>query len=391
MAPVMFFPTLMPKLQIQWHLSNTEAGFINGVFFGGYALSAPLLVGLTDRLDTRRIYLFSAVLGGLSQIGFSLFADGVLSASVLRFAAGISLAGTYMPGLKVLSERITGTNQSRAISFYTASYGLGMALSVFFSGLILSWPGVDLGQSWRMPACLLAAGSGVTAVLFAVMTAGEKKPAVSGGSWADLLDFRRILRNRPAVGYILGYGVHCWELFGYRSWLVAFLFAGAAFQADAFTRMDLPAVAGLIILAGVPASILGNEMAVHRGRRRVITLFMLSSGLIGCLIGFAVASYLPVLIGLCFLYGIAVMLDSGALTSGLVMAAGEGEGGRTMALYSFVGFIMATAAPLAFGAVLDLLGEGPLGWGTAFAVLGLAGMTGPVWLKLFSSGRKPLP
>ena len=38
-----------------------------------------------------------------------------------------------------------------------------------------------------------------------------------------LLDFRPVLANRRALAYVLGYGVHCWELFATRSWLVAFL------------------------------------------------------------------------------------------------------------------------------------------------------------------------
>jgi hypothetical protein len=37
-----------------------------------------------------------------------------------------------------------------------------------------------------------------------------------------LLDFRPVLHNRPAMGYILGYGAHCFELYGIRTWLVAF-------------------------------------------------------------------------------------------------------------------------------------------------------------------------
>ena len=33
------------------------------------------------------------------------------------------------------------------------------------------------------------------------------------------LDFRPVFRNRKAVGYMLAYGGHCWELFAFRTWL----------------------------------------------------------------------------------------------------------------------------------------------------------------------------
>ena len=44
---------------------------------------------------------------------------------------------------------------------------------------------------------------------------------------------------------------------------------------------------------------------------------------------------------------------------------------------------MAFLAPLAFGFVLDVVGNGVYGWGFAFVILGLVAMSGPIWLKLF--------
>ena len=37
-----------------------------------------------------------------------------------------------------------------------------------------------------------------------------------------LLDFRPVFRNRAALGYILGYAAHCFELYALRTWIVAF-------------------------------------------------------------------------------------------------------------------------------------------------------------------------
>ena len=47
----------------------------------------------------------------------------------------------------------------------------------------------------------------------------RSKPKPKSG---PLLDFRPVFRNRPALGYILGYGSHCFELYGMRTWIVAF-------------------------------------------------------------------------------------------------------------------------------------------------------------------------
>ena len=47
---------------------------------------------------------------------------------------GAGLAGTYMPGLKELSDRTAGPRQSRAIAFYTSTFGIGSSLSLWMAG-----------------------------------------------------------------------------------------------------------------------------------------------------------------------------------------------------------------------------------------------------------------
>ncbi len=87
-------------------------------------------------------------------------------------------------------------------------------------------------------------------------------------------------------------------------------------------------------------------------------------------------------------YGAITTSDSGSLTVGLYEAARAEEQGRTMAVYSALGFTMAFLAPLAFGGVLDLAGGGATAWGLAFVALILLPLTGPLWLYIFG-GRPP--
>ncbi len=373
----MYFPALLPSFQAEWGLSNTEAGWINGIFYGGYAAFVPILVSLTDRIDARRIYLCSAVVGAASMAGFGWLAEGTLTAMLFRFCAGVSLAGTYMPGLKALSDHISGRTQSRFIAFYTSSYGIGTALSVFLSGLLRSI------LNWRSAAVVLAFGCMGAALIFALTVKPAKSDLPSGEPLLSSFNFRGALRNRSAVGYMCGYAVHCWELFGFRTWLVAFLAFSLGLQVAHENQLSPQNLATIVLFAGVPASILGNELALKLDRRRVITFVMLAAGLIGCVIGFTAALPFIAVVALCLLYGFAIMLDSGALTAGVVSAAHDAERGRTLALYAFVGFGMAFLAPLAFGFILDVSGNGTYGWGFAFAILGLLAVSGPIWLRLF--------
>jgi MFS family permease len=381
-AAINYFPALLPNFQAEWGLTNTEAGWISGIYFGGYAASVPILVSLTDRVAPRKIYLLSAGLGAVSLVGFGFVAQGTWTATAFRLLAGISFAGTYMPGVRALSDRISGANQSRAISFYTASIGVGNALSVFLAGWLTGYFG------WRWAAIFMGLFPVAGVVLFAVAVRPKPPQTMDQAARTSFLDFRPALRNRSAIGYMLGYAAHCWELFGFRSWMVAFMFFSLSLQPQINLRLSPQSLVTLILLAGVPASILGNEGALHWGRRRFIPIVMLISGLIGCLIGFAASLTFIMVTGLCLAYWIAIITDSGSLTAGLVSAARAEETGRTMALYSFIGLSMGFLAPLAVGAVLDIVGNGTVGWGVAFATLGLVAMSGAAWLKLFRSNKE---
>ena len=131
MSGISTYATLLPRLQDEWGMNNSQAGFISGAFFAGYMAAVPLLASLTDRVDARRVYLGSSLLAGAALFAFAFLAHGVNSASLLHVIAGAGIAGTYMPGLRALTDNLpSARTQSRAVAFYTAVFGLGTSLSI---------------------------------------------------------------------------------------------------------------------------------------------------------------------------------------------------------------------------------------------------------------------
>src|SRR5260221_14332202 len=82
------YSTLLPRLQDEWGLNNSQAGFISGAFFAGYMAAVPLLPSLTDRVDARRVYLVSSVVAAAGRAGMALLAEGVGWAALMPPAAG---------------------------------------------------------------------------------------------------------------------------------------------------------------------------------------------------------------------------------------------------------------------------------------------------------------
>jgi len=196
-----------------------------------------------------------------------------------------------------------------------------------------------------------------------------------------LLDFRPVLKNRSTRLYVLGYSIHNYELFGQRSWMVAFLVFCGSVQAEGVgLPLAAATLAAMINVLGPVMSVTGNELALRFGRERTIFLFMGASGLLACAIGFTASwPWFIVFALMCVHYG-CMLGDSAALTSGVVATTPPAQRGATMAVYSFSGFTAAFLAPLVFGVVLDLAGgnQSRMAWGLAFASIGIFGMLAPV-------------
>ena len=377
------FAALLPFFKQAWQLSNTDAGWISAIFFAGYTLAVPVLVGLTDRVDPKRIYLASAALAAAASIGFAAFAEGFWSALAFRGLAGIGLAGTYMPGLKALSDHIGAQHQSRAVAFYTSSFGIGAALSFPLAGVLAEGPG------W--PAAFAVPGA--TAVLAGVMVLllmPRSAPHHLRAPDTALLDFRPVLRNRSALAYTLCYTVHNWELFGFRSWIVAFLVFAGADGGAAARLLDPTIIAAVVIILGMPTSILGNEMSIRFGRRRTVALVMSASALVCFTIGFTAALPYLIVVLFCVLQGFTVSGESASVTAGALGSAAPGYRGATMAMHSTLGFTGSFFGPLVFGLVLDLAGgQSVLAWGLAFAHMGVVMLAGPLALALLRPRALP--
>ena len=382
MAGFANFIALLPAFVAEWQLTNTQAGWISGIYLAGYMGAVPVLVALTDRIDARRIYISCTLLSGLASLAFALFADGFWSALILRAAAGVGLAGTYMPGLKILTERVHGPRQSRALAFYTSCFSVGAAFSFLMTGEVAA------GLGWQWTFGLASIGAVLSALLVAASVAPpptQPTPPVA----TRLLDFRPVIANRRAMGFVIAYGAHAWELFGQRTWMVAFLtFSLTLGGAEPGWLLSATMVATLISLAGVPASIVGNELAMRLGRVKVAAAVGLASMVLSLLIGFSATLPYVAVVGLCILYGILNYGDSAAITAGAVMAATPGQTGATMAVHSCVGFGGGFLGAVLFGVVLDLAGgsDRVTAWGLAFASLGIAAAIGPLALFMLSRG-----
>lgn len=384
------FSALLPLLQKEWSLSNSEAGLIVSFYQFGYIAAVMILATLTDYMPPRRIYLWSAFWTAAASLGFAVWAEGFLSAVLLRGAVGLGFAGTYMPGMRMVAERFAGGGRGFAMGCYIAAFTLGTSVSL----LLTVWANGHWG--WRAAFALTAMGPLAAGLIgWMVLPRGMVATPAAGDRRAHLAP---VLANRAALRLITAYGAHSFELMGMRGWIVPFftasLVASGAALGEANQRAAFAAAA--VLAVGALPHPFSGLLSDRFGRAAPISVLMLLSASCSIAIGWGHAWPYATLVAAGLVYGILITSESAIVSTGIAEAAAPAYLGRTMALQSTVGFTAGALAPWAVGLALDWAprwGASPGGkWIWGFGLLGGVALLGPlaVGFKEFTRRARPV-
>ena len=370
------WPLFLVDLQPLWGLSNFSTGWVSGAYFIGYVLATPVLVGLTDRIDAKYIYIFASFLAIIGALCFALFASDFWSAALSWALVGAGLAGTYMPGLQILNARLEAESRIKLLPYYTSAFGVGTGLSFFLMGWVYTY------TSWQN-AFLLAAIFSLIAAFLITLTIRPAPPAQAENSARrHPLDFRPAFKNKAALGYIFAYGAHNFELFAYRGWLFAYLIFAAGTYQISINTASLSTLISVFAIIGMSASIIGASFCLRYPRARTISRFGALSALTAILFGLSGFIDFYLILALALLFNITIMLDSASLTAGTVSAASEHDRGALLAVHTIIGFGGAALGAPTIGFVLDIAGGETdiTAWSIALMTIGLGSAL--VWFIL---------
>ena len=375
------YSAVLPLLVHEWGMSNTKAGSIFSIYQLGYIASGVILSAMTDRINTRNIFLVSIIWSGTANLLFALYAHDYVSALILRALTGIGMGGTYMPGLKMVAEKFEPRERGKAVGIYVGSLVLGASLSLAVTGAIASRAG------WRAAFIVCSLGVYSGAIISLKVFRGYR-PHVHETEEAS---FRaEIVRNKPAFLMILGYGSHMWEMYGMRSWLAPFftaLLIGHGMARGIATGWASTAAAAIIGIGTLSTAITGT-LSDRLGRTRTISLVMVASACISFFFGLLINApvYAAMLAGM--VYGYLIVAESPVFSTGLTELVAPRYLGTAMGMQSLVGYTLGMISPTVFGWALDLCADWhPLpgvrvDWGVAFATAGAGAITGPLFMYL---------
>ncbi|MEK7219651.1 MAG: MFS transporter, partial [candidate division NC10 bacterium] len=331
----------------EWQLSASQAGLILGAFQLGNLIAYVAVGFLLDRMRSKPIMAWAAVLVGLGDLLFALGARDFWSGIGLRLLVGVCLGGLYLPALKHIAETIPTARRGTATGMFIGVLVAGYAGSLFYVGALATRIG------WR----LAMAGVGAAELLGALVLAfGVSASPVAGGVGGRTRYLADVFTNRQALRVIGAYTAHNWELFGMWGWtspfMVALLQARGAGPAAALTWGGMLA-AGIIGVGGL-GGVLGGRLADRLGRARAARALLGMSFLCSAIFGWLFHAPLALILAVSLIYGIVVVADSPAYSASLMELVPPRSLGGAFSLQMLFGWTVTAISPAVFGATLDL-------------------------------------
>ena len=225
-------------VRAEMHLNGTQMGWLLSAFSFAYGFAQLPLIGLLDRVGTRYVLGGGLTLWSAAQMLTGLV-RGLPTFLFLRVLLGIGEAPFYPSGIRSTREWFSAATRGRATAIMSSSSTFGMAVAPPF----LTW--IMLALGWRTMFIVLGAAGLVVAALWIVLHRARqdtpfaetdtKSPVAQ--SLANLKDemntasnalpqesaWRALIRQRTVWGMMLGWGGINYTVWLYLAWLPAYL------------------------------------------------------------------------------------------------------------------------------------------------------------------------
>jgi len=235
---------VLPRVQAELDLTNTQAGLLATAFLVAYFITSPFFGAVGDRLSRTRL-----IAVGVGAWSIATAATGVMRSfsqmMIARSCVGIGEAayGTISPAL--LSDYFPRAQRGRAFAIFYVAIPVGAAVGYLIGGLI------EPALGWRAAFYVV----GLPGILMACLAltipdpvrgaTEESVPATRESIRMTLLGFTR---NFPYSGTVIGYAAYTFAVSGLAFWMPEYLerVRGRTLSEANFVVASVTVVAGLV-------------------------------------------------------------------------------------------------------------------------------------------------
>ena len=378
LLPISSYIAAISHIKNEWNLNNSEVAIIYSSYLVGYAISALIIVPLTDKTNRKTILIISAMISAITHILFGAVSDDLLTGSIIRLFAGAGYVGIYISGLRIISEQFDEHNRGKAIGLFVTSQYLSHSVSLGVTDVL-----INRLSDWRFGYSIISIISATGIILFFLLTLKIKQVSIANiDSSSSSFSIRK---DKNIIKIIISYSIHALVLYSIRIWSPVFLNSSfAASSNEIFNKISGNTVAAIAFAIAAIGPFLGGIFADRVGIIKSTSIIVGVCAVSGFLFGFAeLLNIMPLLIFLLIVYAFSASADSSIYQMGIINVTNNNKLGQSLGIQSFAGLMSGCVGPILIGFVTDVTTDN-YQWIISFALLGFLSIISLINIKSLS-------
>ena len=337
---------VQPLVQSEFHLSNTQVGYLTSAFLGFYMVAAPFTGPLADRYSRKMIIILGAIFwSGLTLLTAVTHTYWELLVRHTLVGVGeatfVTIAPTFVADL--FPERLRG----RIFGIFYLAIPVGTAAGYLLGGKL----GPSMG--WRFPFYIAAFPGFLLALAMLFVPEPPRGQFDSLKETPERGTLLGLLRNRAFWTVTLGMAAGTFSLGGIQVWMPTFLSRARGYSLESANLL----FGAIVVVDGILASLIGGWLGDRLLPRVKGSYYLVSAISMGLGVPVMIVALFfrgPIMIPAIAVAVFLLLINTSPLNTALVNAVGSHIRATAIAINIFIFHLLGDVpSPTLMGYVAD--------------------------------------
>jgi MFS family permease len=337
---------VQPLVQSEFHLSNTQVGYLTSAFLGFYMVAAPFTGPLADRYSRKMIIILGAIFwSGLTLLTAVTHTYWELLVRHTLVGVGeatfVTIAPTFVADL--FPERLRG----RIFGIFYLAIPVGTAAGYLLGGKL----GPSMG--WRFPFYIAAFPGFLLALAMLFVPEPPRGQFDSLKETPERGTLLGLLRNRAFWTVTLGMAAGTFSLGGIQVWMPTFLSRARGYSLESANLL----FGAIVVVDGILASLIGGWLGDRLLPRMKGSYYLVSAISMGLGVPVMIVALFfrgPIMIPAIAVAAFLLLINTSPLNTALVNAVGSHIRATAIAINIFIFHLLGDVpSPTLMGYVAD--------------------------------------